>query len=147
MFSGEYEHTVDSKGRVFIPVRHREELGETVFIGRGLDGQVNVYPKPVWESMAERLRQADQARPAIRNTSRFVFSATEGEVDRQGRLLIPPLLRRYADLNTDVVILGNNDRLEIWSRERWQETCERVLCQARDNSDDTEKLAELELGL
>ncbi|PKO23799.1 MAG: division/cell wall cluster transcriptional repressor MraZ [Chloroflexi bacterium HGW-Chloroflexi-1] len=147
MFCSEYEHTLDTKGRVFIPARHREELGETVFIGRGMDGQLNVYPKAVWEDMAGRLAQANQARPTIRNASRFVFSATEYELDRQGRVLISASLRRFADLGSDVVILGNNDHVEIWSRERWQETCDRVLAQGRDSSDDTTKLSELALSL
>jgi len=147
MFRGEDEHTIDAKGRVFLPVRHRDELGQTVFLGRGMDGQVNVYPQEVWEDMAQRLSQANQARSEIRNASRFIFAAIDCELDRQGRIRIPASLRRYADLGSDVVILGNNDHVELWSRERWQETCERVLAQGQDNSDNTAKLSELELSL
>jgi len=147
MFSGEDKHTLDTKGRVFIPAKHREELGEMVFVGRGLDGQLNVYPKSVWEGMTGRLTQASRARTAIRNASRFVFSATGCELDRQGRILIPAELRDFAGLGSDVAILGNYDHVELWSPERWQETSERVLTQARDSRDDTTKLSELELSL
>jgi len=147
MFYGEDRHTLDSKGRVFIPAKHREGLGEMVFVGRGLDGQLNVYPKSVWEGMAERLTQASQARTTIRNASRFVFATTGCELDRQGRILIPAALRDFAGLGSDVTILGHNDHVEIWSPERWQETSERVLAQARDSHDDTTKLSELELNL
>ena len=147
MFSGEYEHTVDEKGRIFLPARHREALGTIIYLGRGSDGQINVYPKTVWEEMTLRVEQAGQRRTAIRNTSRFLFSATECEVDRQGRIVIPPLLRRYADLGTDAVILGNHDRIEIWNRENWQTTCDRVIEQAKDHNDDPVQIAALELNL
>jgi|YNPNPStandDraft_1061719.scaffolds.fasta_scaffold01848_11 MraZ protein len=147
MFSGEDEHTMDSKGRVFIPVKHREELGDVVFIGRGMDGQINVYPKRVWESMARRLDEEDQADDTIRNTRRFLFAANECELDRQGRILIPPTMRSYAGLGTDVVIIGNKDRLEIWSRERWEENCRQVLANASRKNDDTEAIRKVGLSL
>jgi MraZ protein len=150
MFSGEYEHVMDDKGRVFLPVRFREVLGPAVWVGRGLDGQINVYPKTLWESMTQRVQQAIQAGEdsvAIRQTSRFLFTAVECEIDRQGRIVIPPLLRRYADLDTEVVILGNNDRLEIWNRERWQEICTGTMAQNRSRGDDPKQVARLGLSL
>lgn len=118
-----------------------------VFVGRGLDGQLNVYPKTVWDGMTERLTQASQSRTAIRNASRFVFAANGCELDRQGRILISAELRDFAGLSSDVMILGNNDHVEIWSPKRWQEVSERVLVQARDSRDDTTKLSELGLSL
>ncbi len=150
MFNGEYEHTLDEKGRVFLPARHREALAPAVMVGRGSDGQVNVYPKPLWESMTERVRQAIQAGEdsvAIHQTSRLLFTAGECEIDRQGRIVIPPLLRRYANLDTEVVILGNNDRLEVWNRERWQEVCTETMSQNRGRSDDPKQVAKLGLSL
>lgn len=149
MFSGEYEHTLDDKGRVSLPARHREELGSVVMIGRGTRGQVNVLPVALWQSMAERAQQASQDRGDIDDTVRFLFSYNEAEVDRQGRIVIPNALRRYAELGTDVTILGNGDRIEIWSRERWQARCEQVVVerQARKTGDDPSKVNALALNL
>jgi MraZ protein len=149
MFSGEYEHTMDDKGRVSLPARHREELGAVVMIGRGTRGQVNVLPLALWQSMAERARQASQDRGDIDDTVRFLFSYNEAEIDRQGRIVIPPALRRHAELGTDVTILGNGDRVEIWSRERWQARCEQVVVerQARATGDDPSKVNALALNL
>jgi len=147
MFRGEDEHTIDDRGRVFLPTRYREGLGDRVLLVRGLDGQINLYTQSTWQAMAERVAQSNQPRSQIRNTSRLLFSASECEVDRQGRILIPSLLRRYADLGTDVIILGHDDHVELWSRERWQGICEGVVTQWRDNKDDIEKVAMLELTL
>lgn len=149
MFSGEFEHTMDDKGRVSLPSRHREELGEVVMIGRGTRGQVNVLPMALWQQMAERAQQARQDRGDIDDTIRFLFSYNETEVDRQGRIVIPGALRRHADLGAEVTILGNNDRVEIWSRERWQAGCDKVVLakQAQAAGDDPVKINALELNL
>jgi len=150
VFSGEFVHTMDDKGRVFLPARHRDALAPAVMVGRGLDGQVNVYPKPLWEGMVERVRQAIQAGEdslSIRQAQRLLFSAGECELDRQGRIVIPPLMRRYADLDTEVVILGNNDRLELWNRDRWQEVCMEAMAKSRERGDDPKQVARVGLSL
>ncbi len=149
MFWGEFEHTMDDKGRVSLPIRHREELGTVVMIGRGTRGQINVLPVALWQSMAQRAQQASQDRNDIDDTVRFLFSYNEAELDRQGRILIPAALRRYAGLDTEVTILGNGDRVEIWSRERWQAGCEKVVAakQAQVAGDDRVKINALELNL
>jgi len=149
MLAGEFEHTMDDKGRVSLPIRHREELGDVVMIGRGTRGQVNVLPMSLWRSMAERAQQASQDRGDIDDTVRFLFSYNEAELDRQGRIVVPSALRRHADLGADVTILGNGDRVEIWSRERWQTGCERVVVakQTQAAGDDRLKVNALELNL
>lgn len=149
MFSGEFEHTMDDKGRVSLPSQHREELGDVVMIGRGTRGQVNVLPLPLWQQMAERAHQASQDRGDIDDTVRFLFSYNRADMDRQGRIVIPNPLRRHADLGAEVTILGNGDRVEIWSRERWQAGCEKVVSarQAQAAGDDRLKVNALELNL
>lgn len=144
MFRGEDQHTLDEKGRVFVPAKHREELGLVVVLWRGMDGQINVYPQQTWEQVAQRLGQVNQTRTAVRSTSRLVFAAQDCELDRQGRVLIPPLMRRYAELGSEVVILGHNDHVEIWSLERWQQFTEKVYA---DNSEISESLAQLGVSL
>jgi MraZ protein len=144
MFSGEYEHTLDDKGRVFIPARYREELGDTVVLWRGMDGQVNIYPAEAWQKIAHNIGDQNQARRAVRDISRILFAATECQVDRQGRILISPALRKHAELNVNLIILGLNDHLEIWSQERWQQVTQRL---QTEGSDIAEQLAEMGLVL
>jgi transcriptional regulator MraZ len=149
VFFGEFEHTLDDKNRVSLPIRHREDLGETVMIGRGTRGQVNVLPVSVWKEMVDRAQQASQDRGDIDDTVRFLFSYNEAELDRQGRMVIPAYLRRHAELFDDVVILGNGDRIEIWSGEKWQARANKVVVArlARETGDDPEKLRILALNL
>lgn len=144
MFTGEYDHTIDDKGRVLIPQPYREELGTVVRVGRGLHGQINIYPNALWQQMVEKLQAPGINRVALENTYRAVLGAVECEVDRQGRLLIPSSLRRWARLENDIIINGNLDRLEIWTRERF----DAVLSEKSDDQtlqDDPE--ARRQLGL
>jgi MraZ protein len=119
MFSGEFAYSMDDKGRVCLPAECTDELGDTVMVCRGLDGQVNVYPQDTWQKNLQRLGRESWADKSVRNASRIAFSANRCEVDRQSRILIPPWLREHAALDTNVVILGMNDHLEVWSPERW----------------------------
>jgi MraZ protein len=144
VFSGEFEHTLDDKGRVFLPAKHRYELGETVVIWRGVDGQLNVYALETWRQKAQSVAGQNQARRAVRDLTRILFAADDCQVDKQGRILIPPHLREHAELNTNVVILGVNDHLEIWDRDRWQEVAQRLRV---EGSDIAEQLAEMGLVL
>ncbi len=149
VFFGESEHTLDDKNRVSLPIRHREELGETVMIGRGTRGQINVLPVGLWKEMVDRAQQASQDRSDIDDTVRFLFSYNEAELDRQGRMVIPALLRRHAELFDDMVVLGSGDRVEIWSREKWQDRAAKIVNAklAQETGDDRLKLQALGLNL
>jgi MraZ protein len=144
MFSGEYEYSLDDKGRVALPTRYREALGETIVLWRGMDGQVNGYPVAVWQRLAENMGAQNQARRAVRDISRIILSGNECPIDKQGRILIPPALREHGGLGTNLVILGMNDHLEIWSQERWQQVTQRL---QTEGSDIAEQLAEIGLVL
>jgi MraZ protein len=144
VFRGRYEHTIDPKGRLSIPVRYREELvtrgANTLVLSEG-DHCVWAWPLDAWERLEEQLRQRPQLSPEVRNIVRVVVaSAKECPVDRAGRTLVPPELREFADLKKDVVITGALDRFEIWSRERWTDHRQTL----RGNFDDmTRRLSEL----
>lgn len=122
MFMGEFQHTIDSKGRVAIPARFREELGEKFVITRGLDGCIFAYPMNEWATMENKLKSLPLTKADARAFVRFFFSgATECEVDKQGRILLPQNLREHAKLNKEAVIIGVSTRVEIWAKERWGE--------------------------
>jgi MraZ protein len=144
MLSGAYDHTLDEKGRVSLPARHRGEMGETLMVLAGFDGQINVYPYSVWQKAAENVSTQNQAFDDARDLTRILYSAIECQVDRQGRVLIPPTLRTRAHLDTDVVILGMNDHLEIWNQQIWQEIQERL---DRDGSRIARRMADLGLRM
>ncbi len=117
---GEYQHALDDKGRLTIPARFRDGLGATFVMTRGLDPCLFVYPLPEWQTLAAKLKQLPLTRADARAFVRFFFSgATECELDRQGRVLIPPGLREYAQLEKECVVLGVSNRVEIWSQRLW----------------------------
>ena len=122
MFMGEFNHTVDTKGRLIIPTRFRESLGEEFVVTKGLDGCLFVYPQKAWEEFEEKLRALPLTRKDARTLVRFfVAGATSCELDKQGRILIPATLREFAGLEKDVVLAGVTNRVEIWSKDRWAE--------------------------
>ncbi len=122
MFRGEFQHCIDDKGRVIIPAKFRQALGEKFVISKGLDNCLFVFPEGEWRVFEERLRGLQLTKPDARAFVRFFASgATECTFDRQGRILIPNSLREYARLEKDVVVIGVITRVEIWSRERWEE--------------------------
>ncbi|HHY60588.1 MAG TPA: division/cell wall cluster transcriptional repressor MraZ [Clostridia bacterium] len=122
MFMGEYQHTIDSKGRVSIPARFREELGELFVITKGLDNSLFVYPMEEWRRLEQKLKSLPFTRADARAFARFFFSgAVECELDKQGRVLLPQVLREHARINKDVVIIGVSTRIEIWAKEVWEE--------------------------
>ena len=122
MLLGEYEHTIDDKNRLTLPARFRDTFREGAVVTRGMDGCLAVYPRAGWEQMTEsRLAGLNPLSSEARALERYFYSgATEVEPDRQGRILIPPRLGRYAELARDVVVAGIRDRLEIWDRETWR---------------------------
>ena len=121
MFMGEYHHTIDDKGRITIPSKLRYELGEQFIVTKGLDGCLFIYPKEEWNNIANKYKELPNTKDA-RNYLRFFLSgATIGEFDKQGRLNIPRPLIKYADLKKECVVIGVNERLEIWSKERFEQ--------------------------
>jgi len=122
MFLGEYRHSIDAKGRLAIPARFRAELEGGLVITRGLDPCLHIYPKAQWEPLAEKLSNLPVSEPAVRALRRNFFTgAFACEMDKQGRVLIPPALRQYAGLDGDVVIAGLNTYIEVWSAVRWEQ--------------------------
>lgn len=125
MFMGEFSHALDEKGRMIVPVKFREGLGTSFVITRGLDKCLFVYPMKEWEILENKLKSLPMTRSDARQFVRFFFSgATECELDKQGRILIPATLRSYADLNRDCVVLGVSNRVEIWSQQIWSDYAE-----------------------
>lgn len=120
MFMGEYHYTIDDKGRLTIPAKLRYELGENFIVTRGLDGCLFVYPKNEWENIIRKYKELPNTKDA-RNFMRFFLSgATVCEFDKQGRINISAPLIKYAELDKDCIIIGVNDRLEVWSKDRWE---------------------------
>ncbi|MEI8307345.1 MAG: division/cell wall cluster transcriptional repressor MraZ [Chloroflexales bacterium] len=121
MFLGEFEHSIDDKGRVAIPARFREELGEGMVLTRGFDQCLQAFPRQIWQLLAQKVSSLSLGNPEARNLRRMLFSnAAEVEVDRQGRILVPQNLREYAGLVEQVVITGMDTYFELWSSEHWR---------------------------
>jgi len=122
MFTGQYEHAVDQKGRVAVPVRFREKLEKGSVVTKGLDGCLFVFPKSKWESLAKSVGQLPVNKASVRLYSRMLLAnAVEIEFDNQGRILIPIFLRKFALINSKVIFAGIFDRVEIWSKHSWDE--------------------------
>ncbi len=122
MFMGEYNHTIDTKGRLIIPSKFREGLGEEFVVTKGLDGCLFVFPMEEWHTFEEKLRDLPLTNKSARQFARFFASgATPCELDKQGRILLTAPLRGYAGLEKDVVLTGMLNRVEIWSKEKWDE--------------------------
>lgn len=120
MFMGEYNHTIDSKGRLTIPSKLRYELGEEFILAKGLDGCLFVYSKEEWNNITLKYKELPNTKDA-RNYLRFFLSgANLCDFDKQGRINIPQPLIKHADLKKDCVIIGVNDRLEIWDKDRFE---------------------------
>ena len=145
MFIGTYEHTIDDKSRLTLPVRFRKELGSAVVLGRGLDGVVSVYPHDAWEaSIQSRIGGLDPLSRKARELQRFFFAgASEASIDGQGRILLPGVLIGYASLERDVVVTGMNDHLELWNPDAWKQHMDAV--EGGSAEDAAEHLADLGL--
>ncbi len=115
---GEYKHSIDAKGRLAIPAKLREELGEHFTVTKGLDGCLAVYPEAEWEGLEQRIRSLPMSK--ARDLQRFFFSAAfDAELDSQGRILLPANLRKYAGLTKETVVIGAFNHAEIWDAEKW----------------------------
>ena len=135
MFIGEYHHALDAKNRIIVPSKIRDELGSPFVMTKGLDGCIYLYTLSEWKMLEEKLSTLPITNKDARAFARFFFSgATEIEVDKQGRALIPQNLLAYSGINKDVVSIGVSNRVEIWSKEKWIEY--------NDQSIDFEAIAE-----
>ena len=120
MLMGEFQHTVDEKGRLFMPAKLREDLGKEFYISKGLDGCLFVYDKEQWQLFEDKLNALPMSKKEARDLRCYFFAgATEGSCDKQGRVMLPPTLRQHAGISKDVVIVGVGNRAEIWAAERW----------------------------
>jgi len=120
MLIGEYEHSLDAKGRLIMPAKLREDIGEKFIITKGLDGCLFGFSQNEWTNFEEKLKTLPLTNKNARDFVRFFLSgAIECEIDKQGRFLITSNLRQYANLEKDAVIIGIGTRIEIWNKEKW----------------------------
>ena len=136
MFMGEFHHNIDEKGRLILPSKFRNELGDKFIVTRGLEKCLYVYSMEDWNKIVAKLKTLPFTKKDVRIFIRSFFSgATECEFDRQGRINITSPLVSYADLQKECVVIGANDRIEIWKKEKWDDFF-------NENSDKIEEIAE-----
>jgi len=122
MFMGEFQHNIDPKGRIIVPSKFREDLGESFVVTRGLDKCLFAYPMEEWKLLEEKLKKLPLTKKDARAFTRFFFSgAVECEVDKQGRINIPQTLRKYAGLEKECVVIGVSNRIEFWANDSWED--------------------------
>lgn len=117
---GEYKHSIDAKGRLAMPAKLRDELGERFTVTKGLDGCLAVYPEKEWELLEDKIRTLGNGEKARRVKRYYFANAFDAQLDAQGRILIPAGLREFAGLQKDVVVIGQLDHAEIWNSEKWR---------------------------
>jgi MraZ protein len=134
MLLGSYDHTIDDKNRLTLPAKFRQAFADGVFVTRGLDGCLFAYRRADWNRLVEsRLAPLDPLSPETRRLERFFYAgASESELDKQGRVMIPAQLLEHAKLGREVVVAGVNDRLEIWDRAAWRKELAEVEGSAED---------------
>lgn len=121
MLIGEYEHSLDAKGRLIMPAKLRTDMGENFIITKGLDGCLFVFSQNEWSNFESKLKELPLTNKNARDFVRFFLSgATECEIDKQGRFLLVNTLREYAEITKEVIIIGVGTRLEIWDKEKWK---------------------------
>jgi MraZ protein len=142
MFMGEYNHTVDDKGRVIIPVKFREDLGDDFVVSRGLDGCLFVHDNKEWQKFVEKLQEIPGGKDARQFRRNFLAKAETASIDKQGRVLIPEKLRSEAAIEKEVVVIGVGNRIEIWNRDNWENASEDI-----DAEEIAEKMGQLGIGI
>jgi MraZ protein len=121
MFLGRFSHNLDAKGRLAIPAKFRGTLADGLVVTRGIDRCLSVYPLAAWQTLAERVSALSISDPDARQFKRMVFAeAMDEELDAQGRIVLPPELRRYAGIDREAVVVGMNTYIEIWDPARWE---------------------------
>ena len=122
MFMSEYNHTIDAKGRLIIPSKFREVLGEEFVVSKGMDGCLFVYANEDWNAFEQKLTSLPLINKEARQFARFFLAgAAQVELDKQGRILVPASLREFAGLDKDVVLVGVGSRIEIWNKEKYED--------------------------
>ena len=140
---GEYNHTIDTKGRLIIPSKFREALGDEFVVTKGLDGCLFVYDNEEWQNFEGKLKTLPLTNKDARQfVCFFLAGAAAVEVDKQGRILLPSVLREFAGLEKEVVLVGVASRVEIWSKEKWESAVA-----YEDMEEIAEHMAELGLGI
>jgi MraZ protein len=133
MLLGEHEHSLDDKNRLTLPAKLRTEFDDGVVVSRGLDGCLHAYPRAAWEALAARLTALDPLGEDSRTMRRHFFAgAAQGELDKQGRLVLPPTLIENAGLGREVTVAGVYDHVEIWDRTKWRQQQHEVEGSAED---------------
>lgn len=141
MFMGEYQHSLDDKGRLIMPAKFREQLTAPFVISRGLDNCLFVYPEAEWHILEEKLKTLPMTSKDARAFVRFFFSgATECELDKSGRINLPQNLRDYAVLKKDVVVIGVSNRIELWSKDNWDSYLSKTADSYEEIAETMEKL-------
>lgn len=137
MFRGEHKHTIDAKGRLTVPSDFRELLGEKFILTRGFEGCLSIYPMTEWEAFEKKLSALPLTNKKARTLTRFfVAGAAECELDKQGRILVPPTLREFAGLEKNVMLAGQLGRIDIWDENKWWSICEDDMSAIADGMDD-----------
>lgn len=135
MYMGESDHSLDSKGRLIIPSRFKDELGDKIIIAKSIDHCLCIYDLAAWDEFVSRLNKLPSISDNARRLRRFfIGGSADVEIDRQGRALIPAKLREYAEINKDIVLTGVGSYIELWSRE--------VLDKGEANTEDIKAIAE-----
>ncbi|MBP5269705.1 MAG: division/cell wall cluster transcriptional repressor MraZ [Clostridia bacterium] len=137
MLIGHYNHTLDQKGRVSVPAKYRDEMGANFVVSKGYGNCVCGYPLDKWDAWRESVEKLPVSKSRVKRF--FLGSAFEVEVDKQGRIILPADLREFAGLETEVVVAGMSDHIEIWSRDRWLDE------ERRDDEDIEELLGSIEI--
>lgn len=120
MFYGEYEHTIDEKSRVTLPARFRNEFARGVVLARGIERNIDVFPRESWDANVSRIADLDSLTREAREMKRYVFAgAAIADLDKQGRVVVPPPLAEHAGIGKDVIVAGVHDHIEIWDRSAW----------------------------
>ena len=120
MFMSEYNHTIDTKGRLIIPAKFREKLGEEFVVSKGMDGCLFVYANDDWNAFEQKLTSLPLINKEARQFARFFLAgAAEVELDKQGRIVIPQELKVYAQIEKELVTMGAMSKIEVWARETW----------------------------
>ncbi len=141
MYIGEYNHSTDSKGRVIMPAKFREELGEKFYITKGMDSCLFIYDEDEWMNLDAKMRNLRLTSKKAREFSRMFYApARELTLDKQGRILIPQNLRSYAQISKDVVIIGVSTRIEIWDQKVWDQYISREEMNYEEIMDEFEEL-------
>lgn len=141
MFIGEYQHNLDQKGRLAIPVKFRKDLAKGAVVTRGLDASLFLFPKEEWGKLAEKLASLPLGQANSRAFARLMLAgAMDVQIDKQGRVVIPEYLRSYASLKKSVVVAGLYNRLELWEEKKWEEYKKKT---EKEAGDIAEQLGEL----